>query len=129
MSDGNVICGQGSAVRRGRKVHWRRDPVILGRLPRVDRMRLAGKTQAEIARAIGISEATVRDDLKRVNDLWKERIQGEQADLRAEIVGELDDTRRRALEAAEWDQMCEAAVLFDGRPPNGSASSTTDEDD
>jgi hypothetical protein len=79
-------------------------------------MRLAGKTQAEIARAVGISEATVRDDLKRLQELWKERIQNEQADLRAQIVAELDDTRLRALEAAEWDQLCERAVLFDDLP-------------
>jgi hypothetical protein len=29
------------------------------------------------------------------------------------VLAELEDVRVRALEAAEWDQMCERAVLFD----------------
>jgi hypothetical protein len=107
------FCAQGSADSRGRKrVSWRRDPVILDRLPKVERLHLAGRTHTAIAVQIGISEATVRDDLKRIQELWRERAGLDIADQRAQILAELDDTRRRALDAAEWDQACEAAVLF-----------------
>jgi hypothetical protein len=115
MDDGSQFCAQGSADSRGRKrVAWRRDPAILARLPRVERLHLAGRTLVAIGAEVGISEATVRDDLKRVQELWRERAGGDIADQRAQIIAELDDTRRRALEAAEWDQMCERAVLFGG---------------
>jgi hypothetical protein len=85
-------------------------------------LHLRGDTNVAIAEALDVDEATIRNDLKRLAELWLEQTQREQADLRAEIVAELEDTRRRALAAAEWDQMCESAVLFDGRPP-----STTDD--
>lgn len=112
MSD--EVCGQGSAVRRGKRpLPWRRDPEILARLRIVDRMRLKGATQAEIATACNVSEATVRDDLKRANELWLDRLGDDQATHRASVLAELEDVRIRALEAAEWDQMCERAVLFD----------------
>lgn len=76
-------------------------------------MHLSGKTNVVIAGVVGISEATVRDDLKRLQELWKERIQSDQADIRAQLAAELEDVRTRALEAAEWDAICERAVLFD----------------
>lgn len=110
---GDEVCGQGSAVRRGKKsIPWRRDPIIQARLLTVDRMRLANKTQAEIAAATNVSEATVRDDLKRLNELWRERVAAAQDDNRARALAELEDVRVRALEAAEWDLACERAVLF-----------------
>lgn len=113
----NQICDQGSANPRGRKrVPWRRDPVILARLPKVERLHLAGRPNVTVAAEIGVSEATVRDDLKRLAELWLERTAAAQEENRARALAELEDVRVRALEAAEWDQMCERAVLFDDLP-------------
>src|SRR3954452_5885973 len=112
MSDDRQSSDQDVPNRRGRKpVAWRRDPIILARLRRVERLHLRGDTNVAIAEALDVDEATIRNDLKRLAELWLEQTQREQADLRAEIVAELEDTRRRALAAAEWDQMCESAVL------------------
>jgi hypothetical protein len=110
--------GQGSEQRvpnpRGRKsVSWRRDPAILARLPRVERLHLAGRTNVAIAAELDVDEGTVRNDLKRLSEIWLDRTATDQADNRARVLAELEDVRLRALEAAEWDQMCERAVLFD----------------
>lgn len=113
MSDDDQVCEQGSAKPRGRKsVPWRRDPIILARLPRVERLHLAGRTNVAIASEMDLSEATVRDDLKRLRELWLERTRNDQAENRARALAELEDIRVRALEAAEFDEMCERAVLF-----------------
>lgn len=120
MSD--EVCEQGSASPRGRKsVPWRRDPVILARLPRIERLHLANRTNVAIAAEVGISEATVRDDLKRLRELWLERTAAAQDDNRARALAELEDVRVRALEAAEFDEMCERAVLFDQGPDDSDA--------
>lgn len=101
---------------RGRKsVPWRRDLVILARLPEVERRHLAGQPNTVIAEALGVDEGTIRNDLKRLQELWLERIGATQETLRAEKVAELVDVKRRALRAAEWDEFCERAVLFDDR--------------
>lgn len=116
------ICDQGSANRRARKrVAWRRDPVILARLREVERRHLAGDTNVAIAAALDTSEATVRDDIKRLQELWIERTKAEQDANRARVLAELEDVRVRAIAAAEWDQMCERAVLFDDLPQPGAA--------
>lgn len=91
---------------------WHRDPEVLERLRVVERQHIRRVPNTTIAVQLGVSEATIRQDVKRLEELWRERIQGEQADLRAQIVAELDDTRERALAAAEWDQQCEEAVLY-----------------
>lgn len=110
MSEG---CEQVAANPRGRKsVLWKRDPVILDRLRNVERQHLRGDTNVAIAAALGVAEATIRNDLKRLAELWLEQTKGAQETLRAQVVAELEDTRRRAIQAAEWDQMCERAVLF-----------------
>lgn len=100
--------------RKGRKsVPWRRDPVILTRLPLVERRHLAGQPNTVIAGALGVDEGTIRNDLARLRELWLEQTKAEQAALRAEVVAELNDVRRRAISQAEWDEFCERAVLFD----------------
>jgi hypothetical protein len=115
MSDDSQVCEQGSANPRGRKsVPWRRDPVILARLPRVERLHLAGRPNTAIAAQIGVSEATVRDDLKRIQEMWRERTGADIVEQRAQMIAELEDVRVRSLEAAEFDEMCERAVLFGG---------------
>jgi hypothetical protein len=131
MSQGS---GQGvpdsAPKKKGRKsVPWKRDPVILARLPEVERRHLAGQSSMAIAQVLDVDEGTVRNDLKRLAEVWLDQTKADQAALRARALAELEDVRIRALQAAEWDQMCEAAVLFDGRPPSGSAFSTTDEDE
>jgi hypothetical protein len=114
MSQGSE---QGVPNPRGRKsVPWRRDSLILARLQDVERRHLKGETNVAIAEALGVDEATVRNDLKRLNELWLERTAAAQDDNRARILAELEDVRVRALEAAEWDQMCERAVLFNDLP-------------
>lgn len=102
---------------------WRRDPEVLARLPVVGRLHVRRVPNTHIAAQLGVNEATVRRDLERWNELWREHIAQERVALTAEIVAELDDTRERALAAAEWDQQCEEAVLYgvqhdgaDGQP-------------
>lgn len=100
-------------TRAGGRLPWRRDSVVLERLPLVERRHLAGQPNTVIALALGVDESTVREDIKRLNELWLEQTKADQADLRAEVVAELNDTRRRAISMAEWDEFCERAVLFD----------------
>lgn len=69
-----------------------------------------------IAAGLRISEATVRDDVKRLQELWLERTASAQDENRARVLAELEDVRVRSLKAAEWDEMCERAVLFDDLP-------------
>lgn len=103
-------------------VPWRKDPAVLERLRRVEPLHLRRVPNTTIAVQLGVSEGTIRQDVTHLRELWRERIQGEQADLRAQIVAELDDVAERALAAAEWDQQCEEAVLYgvevviDGKP-------------
>lgn len=96
----------------GKHPPWRRDPLILERLPKVERLRLQGLPNTRIAAQLGVAENTIRRDCERLDELWRERTQGEQAEMRAVIVAKLEDTRLRAIEAAEWDRQCEEAVLF-----------------
>lgn len=106
---------QGMPNPRGRKaVHWRRDPVILARLPTVERLHLAGRPNVAIAAELDVDEITIRRDLDRLRELWLERTAAEQDANRARVLAELEDVRVRAIEAAEWDQACEKAVLFGG---------------
>lgn len=97
-------------------VPWRRDLVILERLPVVERRHLAGHTNMAIARDLGVTEGTVRTDLKKINELWLERAGQSVNDLRAQAAAALLDIQRRALAAADFDEMCERAVLFGDGP-------------
>lgn len=93
--------------------------MILERLVQVERLHLRRWPNTRIAAELGVDEITIRRDLERLRELWRERTQGAQEDMRAEIVAELEDTRQRALDAAEWDQQCEEAVLYGGGFPDG----------
>lgn len=110
---------------------WRRDPAILARMHEVERRHLAGQPNTTIAAALGVDEGTIRNDLKRLSEHWLERIGETQETLRAAVTAELEDVRRRSIQAAEFDEMAERAVLFDGpdeegrqveRPEKGSVS-------
>ena len=116
-----LVCGgralqdsdQGVTTARGRKsVAWRRDPLILARMRDVERRHLAGQTNVAIADVLGVDEATIRNDMKRLAELWLEQTRAEQTDLRARVLAELEDVRTRAIAAAEFDEQCERAVLF-----------------
>ena len=95
-----------------KRVSWRSDPAILARLQRVEAMQFEGRPNTVIAEELGVDEGTVRNDLKRLAELWRERIGAQAEHLRAEAVAELTDVKRRALAAAAFDEMCERAVLF-----------------
>lgn len=104
---------QGIPNARGRKsVAWRRDPLILERMATVERWHLAGRTNVAIAADLDVDEATVRNDLKRLNELWLERTAASQDDNRARALAELEDVRVRSLAAAEHDERMERAVLL-----------------
>lgn len=99
---------------------WRHDPVILARLAEVEPRHLAGQPNTHIAAALGVDEKVIRNDLKRLSELWVERI-GQQAEtLRSQIAAELEDIRQRSLKAAAFDEMAERAVLFDDPDEKGS---------
>lgn len=100
-------------TRAGGRLPWDRDPVVLERLPKVERHHLAGRMNTQIAEILGVDESTIREDLKRLKSIWLKRIGDKQEQMRAAIVAELDDTRQRAIAQAEWDEFCERAVLFD----------------
>lgn len=93
-------------------MEWRKDPVILARLPEVERRHLRGDTNVSIAAALEVDEKTVRNDLERIRTLWRERVGAEVVEMRAAVVAELDDVRRRAIAAAEFDEQMERAVLL-----------------
>lgn len=112
MSETPEAYEQGSTKKGRKSVKWRRDPFIISRLGQVERRHLAGQNNVAIAAALGVTEGTIRSDLARLSELWQERIQGQQEHLRAVVVRELDDVKRRALDAAEFDEAAERAVLF-----------------
>lgn len=100
----------------GKRIPWRTDPIILNRLPEVERRHLAGEYNTTIAAALGVDEKVIRQDLGRLRQLWAEHTTGEVEHLKARAVRQLMDIHRRAIEAAEWDQAMEQAVLFDEVP-------------
>jgi hypothetical protein len=106
---------QATPHRRRLGVPWRRDAIILQRLPEVERRHLQGQSNYTIAAALGVDEGTIRADLRHLQEIWLERIQDEQESLRGACVASLVDLRRRAIEAAEFDQRAVLSVLF-GEP-------------
>lgn len=98
---------------RGRRsLHWRKDPTILRRLAEVERRHLAGQMNIAIAADLGVDETTIRRDVQRLRELWLEQTKAQTVEMRAQRLKELADIKRRAIEAAEWDRLCEEAVLF-----------------
>lgn len=96
----------------GRKsLPWRRDPVILDRLVQVERAIWQGKTNAAIADDLGVDEKTIRNDRDRLTELQRERIKADQDVLRGQVVAELDDTSRLALESYERDIELETRTI------------------
>lgn len=95
-----------------RRPTWRGDMTILSRLPEVERGYLSGESNVAIAKRLGVAEGTVRNDLDRIKTLWRDRVVGDLETLKAQALAELDDVRRRAIAAAEFDEAAERAVLY-----------------
>lgn len=78
------------------------------------------ETNVAIAAALFVDEGTVRNDIKRLQELWLEQTKHEQALLRAQVVAKLHHAQELSLEAARFDQDAERAVLYgadkDGKP-------------
>src|SRR5579872_5592141 len=111
---------QGLARPHGRKaVHWRRDPAILDRMALVEKRYFERLPNVAIAAELGVSENTVRLDIKRLQELWLERHAQDQDARRAQVLAELADIKVRALAAATFDEMAERAVLFGELPAPG----------
>lgn len=75
-------------------------------------MHLAGKSGRAIAAVLGLDEGSIRGDLKRLQELWQERIKEEAVVLRSQVAAELADLKVRALDAAAFDEAAERAVLY-----------------
>lgn len=107
-------------MARRRQPSWREDPVVLQRLPEVEKRHLRGQSNVAIAAALGVDESTIRNDLRRVQLLWSEGAADRILELKARAVAELDDLRHRALAASEFDQAAECGLLYgEGEPVVG----------
>lgn len=102
-------------VRGKKRVPWREDAEIVRRVAEVDRMHCAGYTNVYIAAQLKVDEGTVRTDIKRGAELYRERASEDVATQRAERIRVLEGVLNEALEQARWDHACERAVLF-GEP-------------
>lgn len=105
--------GDEAVKPRGRKsIPWHRDPVILERMAKVQRLTLHGKSNREIGRRLGVEEGTIRLDIARLKEQWTKQIDQDAVKLRAGIIAELEDNRTLSLEAAGTDELYTRAVLF-----------------
>lgn len=103
---------QGRTTKGRKSLPWRSDPSIMARMAKVERLHIAGKPNTHIAEILGVTEGCIRLDVKRLRETWKEHIQQTQEELRSQVVANLEDVRKRALDAAEFDEQAERAVLY-----------------
>jgi len=75
---------------RYRQTPWRRDRAILDRMARVSELRLMGWSVYRIGAELGIDHSTVSIDLKRCDELYRER--------KAETIEAMRDEAIRRLE-------------------------------
>lgn len=128
MSDEPAIQpGENGKVRRGKALPWKQDPVILARMVEVERRYLRGEYNTHIAAALEVHESTVREDIKRLNQLWKDRAGEQVNDMRAARFAELENVKRMALASFDFDMEALAAVLYNEGPdgerlPGGTAA-------
>lgn len=106
--------------KSGKHLHWRRDPRILERMQEVDRLHLLGRANTSIAITLGVDESTIRYDLKRINELYRERVADSHEELLGQAIRRLEHVMRLGLEAYDWDLECEDAVLFGGDQIDGA---------
>lgn len=105
-------------MARRKTTPWREDTAILERMARVRQRHLAGEPNTRIAAVLGVAEGTVRQDIKREAELWREYTAFDGETARARVVQQLMDVYRRALASAEFDEQAERAVLY-GYTPQG----------
>lgn len=91
---------------------WRRDPHILSRMERVQAYKAMGWSHEEIARELEVDYETVKVDLRRLNERWKERIDEGADAIRQWLINDLEMIKERALGFAESDAEIEAAVVL-----------------
>src|SRR5215213_7092770 len=78
-----------SARRPGKRlVQWRRDVTILTRLEQVEVLHLQGLSNYAMAARLGVDESVIRDDLKRLQELWLARVSDTMAAMRARVVAD-----------------------------------------
>jgi hypothetical protein len=93
-------------------------------MAQVEQRHLLGKSNCAIALELGVSEATVRSDLARCDELYRERVGADVEQSRAVAIRRLEGVIGLARESYEWDKAREDAVLFgdtvgtggDGKP-------------
>lgn len=123
------MAGRGSKKGHHKVLPWRSDDRVLSRMERVERLHLTGWTQQRIADHLGASLATIKRDIKRLSELWRERVQSTQEDIRGRIVAGLEQVAVKAFEAAEFDEKCERAVLFGDAVEIASETKSVHRDD
>jgi hypothetical protein len=57
---------------RGRKVPWDKNTEILERLPKVEELRNLGLRPTEIAKRLGVGVTTIKADLKRLQNIYRQ---------------------------------------------------------
>lgn len=93
---------------------WKRDPVILARLEKVERMLLEGITNRQrIANALGVDAITIARDKQRLQLLWNARLGHKVEEMRAERIAALQHLVKVAYEGFEEDRRRIQSVLFD----------------
>lgn len=86
---------------------------------------LMGKTQAEIAKAIGVSRTQISYDLAAIRDDWRERAARDFDAHVAEELARLDELERTAWKAWEESRRQRTTKLEEeGSGPNGPTSKT-----
>jgi hypothetical protein len=95
-------------------VRWDQDPHIMARIKQVWQLSVQeAMSNYAIADRLGIDVRTVRNDLKRLEQVWAKELAVGTDRLRARKVVELQDVARRALQAYEEDRRHILAVLYD----------------
>lgn len=99
MVAGQMVAMEQRAVRGG--------PRVLARMDEVQRRHFAGESTSQIAAALAVAEGTVRADLRRLALRWEAQIDADAVALRAALVAQLDDLKRRAIAVVGSDEGAE----------------------
>lgn len=109
----------GGRTEGQKAIRWDRDPAILDRMRKVGEMHLQGASLNAISIKLEVSYQTVKKDLDRLSQQWRDQALGELEDMRARAIVELTQIKVKALEAAGFDMTAESAILF-GLNPDGT---------
>ena len=84
------------SLRPGKKsIPWRDDPDIMQRLLLVEDYILAGSRNTEVAKLLKIAEGTVRNDRKRIAELWQDEVASEIAAMRQRSIAQMRRLQRQ----------------------------------